>query len=77
MGIIAMGLQAIIWLVIADAILSWAQSTEQMPRKLTSQVTDIIYKPIHAVINPKMTGGMDFSPIIVIVVLQIVIGILQ
>lgn len=77
MSIIIMGLKGILWLIIADAILSWAQTTDQMPRKLTSQCTDIIYKPIHSIIPPKMTGGLDLSPLLVIVVLQILIGILQ
>jgi len=72
-----MALNAIIWLVIGDAILSWIQSPNQMPRKLTSQVTEMMYKPIHSVISPKMTGGIDLSPILVIVVLQIVIGFLK
>lgn len=77
MSIIIMGLNAIIWLIIADAILSWAQTTDQMPRKLTSQITEQIYKPIHSIIPPKMTGGLDLSPILVIVVLKMLIGILQ
>ena len=77
MAIIIMALNAIIWLVIGDAILSWIQSPNQMPRKLTSQVTEMMYKPIHSVISPKMTGGIDLSPILVIVVLQIVIGFLK
>jgi uncharacterized protein YggT (Ycf19 family) len=77
MGIIVMALNAIIWLIIGDAILSWMQSPDQMPRKLTSQFTEMIYKPIHSVISPKMTGGIDLSPIVVIVVLQMLIGFLQ
>jgi uncharacterized protein YggT (Ycf19 family) len=63
--------------VIGDAILSWVQSPNQMPRKLTSQFTDMLYKPIHSVLSPQMTGGLDLSPIVVIVVIQILIGLLQ
>ena len=77
MGIIVMILQAIIYLVIGDAILSWAQSPEQMPRKITSQITGILYAPIHAIIKPSMTGGLDLSPIVVIFGLQFLIDILQ
>ncbi len=77
MSIIVMALNGIIWLVIGDAILSWVQSPNQMPRKLTGQITDLMYKPIHSVISPKMTGGIDLSPILVIVVIQILIGFLQ
>ena len=77
MSIIILFLNAIIWLVIGDAILSWVQSPNQMPRKLTSQFTEMLYKPIHSVLSPQMTGGLDLSPIVVIVVIQILIGLLQ
>ena len=77
MGIIIMVLEAIIWLIVGDAILSWMQGPDQMPRKITSQVTGILYKPIHSIINPKMTGGIDISPLIVIVILQMAIGFLR
>lgn len=76
MGIVLMILQAIIWLIVGDAILSWVQSPEQLPRKITSQITGVLYAPIHAVIKPSMTGGLDLSPIIVIFGLQFLMGFL-
>ena len=77
MGIIIMGIQGIIGLVVIDAILSWVQSPDQLPRKYTQQITTVLYSPIHTVIKPQMTGGLDIAPIIVIFGLQFVIGLLS
>ena len=77
MGLIVFFLQAVIYVVIADAILSWFQGPEQFPRKITRQLTDPLYAPIHAIVNPKKTGGMDLSPIFVIILLQLLIGVLS
>ena len=76
MGIIATILQGLIYLIIIDAILSWFQPPSAMPRKLTSSLTTAMYLPIHSVISPQKTGGIDFSPLIWIFGLQFLIGIL-
>ena len=69
-------LQAFTLLIFIDAILSWMQPPSAFPRSLTASITDPLYKPIRAVINPKMTGGLDFSPVIVLVLLQFLLGYL-
>ena len=76
MGIITTILQALIYLIIIDAILSWFQPPSAMPRKLTSSLTTAMYLPIHSIISPQKTGGIDFSPHIWIFGLQFLIGIL-
>jgi uncharacterized protein YggT (Ycf19 family) len=76
MGLIVLFLQVVVYVVIADALLSWFQKPEQMPRKLTRQLTDPLYAPIHAIIDPRKTG-LDLSPIVVIVLLQLIIGVLS
>ena len=60
------------WLVILDAVLSWIQEPHQMPRRLTRHFMEPLYAPIHAVIDPRKTGGMDLSPIIVLVLLRLI-----
>ncbi len=63
-------LDVLIWIIIADAVLSWFQrDTRQFPRRITNAVTTPIYAPIHAILNPRMTGGIDFSPLVVIFLL--------
>jgi len=63
-------LNGLVYLIIGDAILSWFQKPEAFPRSLTSRITAPMYAPIHAVLNPRMTGGIDLSPIILIFGLQ-------
>ena len=64
-------LELLVWLVIADALLSWVQrNPTAFPRRLTSSITDLLYAPIRSFIQPKM-GGLDFTPLIVIVVLNL------
>ena len=76
MGILVFILEGFIYLIIVDAILSWFQPPTAMPRKLTHSLTAMMYAPIHKVIKPQKTGGIDFSPLIWIFGIQFVIGIL-
>lgn len=69
-------LQGITLFIFIDAILSWMQPATAFPRSLTAAVTDPLYKPIRAIISPKVTGGLDFSPVIVLVLLQFLLGLL-
>jgi uncharacterized protein YggT (Ycf19 family) len=57
------------WLIIIDAVLSWVMSEDKFPRSLTNQITDPLYAPIRAVLKPERTGGLDLSPMIVILLL--------
>ncbi len=61
------GLQLIIF---ADAILSWLMTPEQFPRSFTTRITDPLYAPIRAVIGPDKTGGIDISPIAMLLLLN-------
>ena len=63
--------------VIADALLSWFQGPDQMPRKMTRALTEPMYAPIHKVISPQMTGGIDFSPLFMIFFLNFLARVLS
>ena len=63
-------LNILVMIIIADAVLSWFQGPDSFPRSLTRKLTEPMYAPIHAIINPRMTGGIDFSPIVLIFGLQ-------
>jgi uncharacterized protein YggT (Ycf19 family) len=68
--IVARLLDLLVMIIIADAVLSWFVKPDKFPRSLTRRITEPLYMPIHAIINPRMTGGLDFSPIILIFGLQ-------
>lgn len=68
-------LNALVVIVIADALLSWVMAPGKFPRTLTRQITQPLYAPIHAILNPAKMG-IDISPIIVILVLQGIVNAL-
>jgi len=76
MGLVIMFLNGLIYLIIIDAVLSWVQPPSAMPRKITSSLTTAMYTPIHAIISPQKTGGIDFSPLIWIFGIQFLVGLL-
>ncbi|HEX2677153.1 MAG TPA: YggT family protein [Polyangiales bacterium] len=57
-------------IIVADALLSWFMPPEQFPRSLTTRITVPLYAPIRAVLNPQVTGGFDFSPILVLLLVN-------
>ena len=77
MGFVILILEGFIYLIIVDAILSWFQAPSAMPRKITHALTAMMYAPIHKVLKPQKTGGIDFSPLVWIFGIQFVIGILN
>ena len=68
-------LDALILVIIIDALLSWFQSPAAFPRRLTMRVTQQLYAPIHMVVRP-VIGGFDLSPLVVILVLNLLRGAL-
>ena len=68
--------KALIWVVILDALASWVvRSPGQFPRNLTGLIADPLCAPVRAVVKPGVTGGIDFSPLVVIILLQVCIGL--
>jgi YggT family protein len=60
------------FIVLADALFSWfAPSKDQFPRSLTSQIADPLCAPFRKLLGPESTGGMDFSPILVMFALDL------
>jgi YggT family protein len=71
MGFIFLLLRAVSLIVIVDAIASWfVPGRDRFPRNLTGLITEPLYKPIRKVVDPEKLGGIDISPIIVLVALQ-------
>ena len=42
----------------------------KFPRSLTNQITQPLYAPFRTLLNPQMTGGLDLSPIMVLLILR-------
>lgn len=64
-------LDALYFVIFADVILSWVMpNREAFPRSFTSQITDPLYAPIRALIDPRKLGGLDLSPLIVLMLLS-------
>ena len=65
-------LQALEYIVIGDALLSWfVPNKESFPRSITSQIADPLCAPFRALVGPERLGGLDLSPIAVILTLQV------
>ena len=76
-GFISFVLQAITWIVIVDALSSWiVRDPSRFPRNITGPILDPLYRPIRAVVKPEALGGIDLSPIILIVGLRLIAGAL-
>jgi YggT family protein len=78
-GIIDMVLQLAVWIIIAQAILSWlvafnvVNTSSNFIRGLLvglDRVTAPLYRPVRKIMPD--FGGIDFSPIVLILVIQIV-----
>lgn len=66
---------ALWWLIIIDVILSWVPDLRYRWRELTriiDQIVDPILAPFRRLIPPSRTGGLDLSPLLAIVALDII-----
>lgn len=69
-------IQAYVWLVIVRLFLTWIPTIdwEKPALQLLQKVCDIYLSPFRKIMPPM--GGLDFSPIIAILFLQVVGGII-
>lgn len=72
LGLLLFLLNALWWLIIIDAVLSWVMPADQFPRSLTTQITDPLYAPFRALLKPERTGGFDVSPLLVMFIIWLV-----
>ena len=61
------------WLIIIRAVVSWTRPDPGNPLiQLLVKVTEPILKPLRALVPPAKLGGIDLTPILAIIVIQIV-----
>ena len=67
----ALGLYS--WVIIAAALITWVSPDPRNPIVLfLRQVTEPVLAPVRRLLPPWKTGGLDFSPLIVILAIQFV-----
>ena len=65
------------WVIIAAAVISWVNPNPYNPVvSLLRRVTEPVLAPIRQLLPPWKTFGLDFSPLIVILVIQWVVPVL-
>jgi YggT family protein len=73
-------IKALIIVIIADALLSWVPDLRYRWRELTriiESITNPILAPFRRLLPPSKTGGLDLSPLLAIIALQILEGIIM
>jgi YggT family protein len=66
-------LEAYFWIVIIAVIISWVNADPRNPIvRFLRQVTEPVLEPIRRRLPPWKTGGIDFSPMIVLIALRFV-----
>jgi uncharacterized protein YggT (Ycf19 family) len=72
MEILAFILMALKIVIFADVVLSWIMPDDsKFPRSLTSAITTPLYAPIHFVLKPEKMGGIDLSPLLILLLIHV------
>src|SRR6185437_4731125 len=66
-------LDVYVWVIIAAALITWVSPDPRNPVVMfLRQVTEPVLAPVRRLLPPWKTGGLDFSPLIVILAIQFV-----
>ena len=61
------------WVIIAAALITWVSPDPRNPVVMfLRQVTEPVLAPVRRLLPPWKTGGLDFSPLIVILAIRFV-----
>jgi YggT family protein len=72
-GFVGWLLELYSYVVIVAALISWVSPDPRNPIvRFLRQVTEPVFEPIRRLLPPWKTGGLDLSPLIVIVAIQFV-----
>ena len=65
------------WVIIAAAVISWVTPNPYNPVvRLLRRLTEPVLAPVRQLLPPWKTFGLDFSPLVVILVIQWVVPVL-
>ena len=61
------------WIVILRAVISWVSPDPRNPLiQILIKLTEPVLKPLRALVPPSRLGGIDLSPFLAIIAIQIV-----
>jgi YggT family protein len=61
------------WIIIAAALISWVSPDPRNPIVMfLRQVTEPVLAPVRQLLPPWKTGGLDLSPLIVLIAIQFI-----
>ena len=73
LDLIFMLLRIYTWVIVASALITWVSLDPRNPIvKILRQITEPVLAPARRLLPPWKTGGLDFSPLIVIFAIQLV-----
>ena len=71
--ILFLALNILMWLIIAAALVSWVSPDPRNPIvRFLYRATEPILRPFRRILPPSRTGGIDFSPVLVILLIYII-----
>ena len=71
-------LSVIQWIVIIAAVISWVNPDPRNPIvQFLYRTTEPILRPFRKILPPRRTGGIDFSPLLVILVILFIRTVLR
>ena len=61
------------WVIIIRALISWVSPDPYNPIvQILSKLTEPVLRPLRRLVPPRMTGNIDLSPILAILLIQLV-----
>ena len=61
------------WVIIAAALITWVSPDPRNPAvQFLSRATEPVLRPVRQLLPPWKTGGLDLSPLIVLIAIQFV-----
>lgn len=78
LDLIFMLLRIYTWVIVASALITWVSLDPRNPIvKILRQITEPVLAPARRLLPPWKTGGLDFSPLIVIFAIWLVEWVLR
>ncbi len=72
-GLVLTVLSLYTWVIIIRALISWVSPDPYNPIvQILRQLTEPVLRPLRRLLPPRMTGGLDVSPILAILLIQLV-----
>jgi YggT family protein len=77
MAIVVQLLEIYSWVIILSALSSWLPVPQDHPvLGILRSITEPVYAPIRSILNPMSMGGLDISPILVLLGIRALQGAL-